>query len=177
MHIVIGLITALAGLLWALNRLQNEGVDLNAFNPFLWMRRRNWEKQLGTKPMHGLTESMDAAALLLVSVACEDGVITREAKMEILNVFQQEFGLDRSSAISLFSSSNYMLKDVSNMPQEVRNVLKPCKDKFEQSHIDKLLAMLNNVASMEGPPTSGQLQIIEEVVVELKSGTEIASNW
>ena len=36
MHYVIGLITAVAAFLFALNRLQNAGLDLNALNPFLW---------------------------------------------------------------------------------------------------------------------------------------------
>lgn len=44
MHILIGLITAIAGLVWALHSLQNAGVNLNGFNPFYWMRRRKWEK-------------------------------------------------------------------------------------------------------------------------------------
>ncbi|MEX2962926.1 hypothetical protein [Microbulbifer sp. TYP-18] len=71
MHILIGIITAIAGLVWALNSLQNSGVNLNAFNPFMWLRRRKWEKSLGTKPMHALTDSMEVAALLVVAVARE----------------------------------------------------------------------------------------------------------
>lgn len=52
MHIIIGFITAFAGLVWALNSLQNAGFDLNSLNPFALMRRRRWAKKLGTKPMH-----------------------------------------------------------------------------------------------------------------------------
>ena len=40
MHYVIGFITALAALLFALRKLQEAGVDLNAFNPYVWWRRR-----------------------------------------------------------------------------------------------------------------------------------------
>lgn len=40
MHIIIGVITAIAGLLWALNRLNESGFNLNSLNPFLWARRR-----------------------------------------------------------------------------------------------------------------------------------------
>ena len=58
MHIIIGLITAIAGFIWALHSLQNAGFDLNALNPFTWARRRKWEMQLGTKPMHALTDSI-----------------------------------------------------------------------------------------------------------------------
>ena len=103
MHILIGLITAVAGLIWALHSLQNAGVNLNAFNPFTWMRRRKWEKQLGIKPMHALTSSMDAAALLVVAVAKEHGDITRESKLEILSLFEKEFGVKRNRSIEMYS--------------------------------------------------------------------------
>jgi len=101
MHILIGLITAIAGLIWALNSLQNAGVNLNAFNPFAWARRREWEKQYGTKPMHGLTDSMDVAALLVVSIVKEKGEVTRETKAEVLSMFERIFGVNHSRAIEL----------------------------------------------------------------------------
>lgn len=139
MHIVIGFLTTLAGLIWAFHALQNSGLDLNSFNPFTWMRRRQWEKKLGTKPMHALTNSMDAAALLVVSIAKEDGEITRDTKMEIVTMFEKEFGIKKPRALELFSSSTYFLKDVMNMEAEVSNVLKPNKSQFQKHHVDSLL--------------------------------------
>jgi hypothetical protein len=44
MHYLIGLITAVAMLIFALSRLQRAGLDLNALNPFLWYRRAQWKK-------------------------------------------------------------------------------------------------------------------------------------
>lgn len=52
MHILIAFLTTVAGLIWALYRLQNSGVNLNAFNPFYWMHRRKWQKKYGTKAIH-----------------------------------------------------------------------------------------------------------------------------
>ena len=176
MHILIGLITAIAGLIWALHSLQNAGVNLNAFNPFTWIRRRKWEKQLGTKPMHALTETMDAAALLVVSIAKEHGDITRDTKLEILSLFEQEFGIKRSKSIEMYSSSIYMLQDVLNMAEEVRHVLKPSKADFSQSHVDKLLAMLNKVAELE-ETTDGQKFIIQAVEEELQVNEEKPEKW
>ncbi|MCV6615118.1 MAG: hypothetical protein OIF35_09090, partial [Cellvibrionaceae bacterium] len=150
MHIIIGLITAIAGLIWALNSLQNAGVDLNAFNPFTWARRRKWEKRLGVKPLHALTESMDVAALLAVSVAKDEGEITRDTKLELLALFEKEFGIKRSRAIELFSASTYLLQDVINMPAEIRHVLKPSKESFTEAHIEKLISMMKFAASTEG---------------------------
>ncbi len=177
MHIIIAVITAAAGLIWALNSLQNAGVDLNAFNPFTWIRRRQWEKKLGTKPMHALTESMDAAALLVVAIAKEHGEITRETKLEILSLFENEFGVSRGKAVEMYSSSAYMLSDVLDMPSEVRNVLAPSKAEFQETHIGKLMGMLNKVAGIEGEPTEGQSRLLDAVKQEFTSKDAPPKNW
>ncbi len=177
MHYIIGLITANAGLVWALNSLQNAGFNINSLNPFAWARRRRWEKKLGTKPMHALTDTMDAAALLVVSVVREKGDIARETKVDLLELFEKEFGVNRSQSLELFSSSTYMLKDVLSMAHEVRNVLKPSKDEFTPSHIQKLTEMLQIGANLEGEPTKEQIAILEEVGKEFNAQAEKPTNW
>jgi hypothetical protein len=47
MHIIIGFLIALGTVLFALNRLQSNGLDLNAFNPFTWFRRHKWKQSGG----------------------------------------------------------------------------------------------------------------------------------
>ena len=69
MHIIIAIVTAIAGLIWALIRLQNSGIDLNSFNPFYWARRRKWERQYTMKPIHNLQQPLDAAVVWLVGIA------------------------------------------------------------------------------------------------------------
>jgi len=177
MHILIAVITAIAGLLWALNSLQNAGVDLNAFNPFTWARRRKWEKRLGTKPMHALQDSMEAAALLVVAVARAEGEITRDTKMEILKLFEQEFGISRSRSLELFSASTYMLRDVLDIPAEVRHVLAPSKADYRQGHIEKLLGMMHRVATAEGEASPAQGDIINAVKREFDLDSEQPAHW
>lgn len=177
MHIVIGLITAIAGLIWALNSLQNAGFDLNSLNPFTWLRRRRWEKKFGTKPLHALTDSMEVAAVLVTSVAKVEGEITRETKMEILEIFEEEFGIKRNRSIELFSSSIYLLGDVLNMEEEVRHVVKPSKDTFTESHINKLISMLKRTAKLEGEPSEGQVRIMSSVEKEFLPKDEKPSKW
>lgn len=177
MHIIIGLITAIAGFIWALHSLQNAGFDLNALNPFTWARRRKWEKQLGTKPMHALEDSMEAAALLVISIAKAEGEITRDTKMEILELFENEFGVNRSKAISLFSASSFMLKDSINVDAEVVHILSPSKSDFDESHALKLVEMMNKVASKENVITTSQQKIINAVSKELKLNEEKPKNW
>ena len=177
MHIVIGLITAIAGFIWALYSLQKAGFDLNALNPFAWARRRKWQKQLGVKPIHALHDSMEAAALLVISIAKAEGEITRETKMEILELFENEFGISRSKAISLFSASTFMLKDTINIDAEVAQILSPSKSDFDESHALKLVEMMTLVATKENEATTNQQSIISAVVKEFKLNEEKAAKW
>jgi uncharacterized tellurite resistance protein B-like protein len=170
------MITAIAGLIWALNSLQNSGVNLNSFNPFFWLRRRRWEKQLGVKPMHGLTDSMEVAALLVVAVAKEHGDVARETKQEILTIFEEEFGIKRSKAAEMYSSSMYYIQDSLNMSAEVRNILKPSLDSFTQDHKTKLLKMLEIVIKLDGEIKS-QRAIIIAVEAEFKSSQIQGTEW
>jgi hypothetical protein len=176
MHIIIGIISAIAGLIWALNSLQNSGVNLNSLNPFFWARRRKWVKQLGVKPMHGLTDSMEVAALLVVALAKEHGDITRDTKLEILSIFEQEFGVKRSKAIELYSSSMYYIQDAVNIPAEVRNILKPSKESFSIEHKRKLIEMLNSVSKLEDE-LQGQRDIIQSVENEFRVDREPDQQW
>jgi len=51
MHIVLSVITALAGLIWAISSLQKSGFDINSLNPFLWHRRNSWRNIHDAKPI------------------------------------------------------------------------------------------------------------------------------
>lgn len=87
MHIIIGVLTAIAGLVWALHSLQNSGVDLNSFNPFTWARRRKWEKLYGAKPLYNLVKPMEAAASLIVGTLAQEGIISSDQKMQVISLF------------------------------------------------------------------------------------------
>lgn len=177
MHIVIGIITALAGLIFALNKLQNAGVDLNAFSPFTYLRRRNWEKKLGTKPMHAVTDTMEAASLLVVAVAKEDGEITRDTKLDILKLFEEEFGITRKRAIELFSSSSYLINGEMNLAGEVKNILAPSKATFDDEKTQIVLRMLDVVSKAEESVSTEQQAIIDAVKKELRVYEEKPTKW
>ncbi len=177
MHILIGVLTSIAGLVWAFHALQNAGVDLNAFNPFTWMRRRQWEKKFGTKPMHALTDSMEVAALLVVSIAKEDGEITRDTKLEILAMFEKEFGVKKPRALELFSSSTYMLKDVMNVAAEVAKVLAPSKDQFQKTHVDSLVEMMRKTRDLEEGSLESKDTTILAVQKEFEGDAASQGKW
>ncbi|HEY7886433.1 MAG TPA: TerB family tellurite resistance protein [Cellvibrionaceae bacterium] len=163
MHIIIAILTAAAGLIWALYRLQNSGVDLNSFNPFYWMRRKKWQAEVGTKPLHRLQSPMEAAAVLVVAMIELDGVVTREAKAEIIKVFSHEFDISDKEAIELYAASSHLLKNSSYIPAEVKMILAPSKEKYQRSQQESLLKMLHQVSTIEGEANKTQLELIAAV--------------
>lgn len=177
MHIIIGLLTAVAGLVWALYRLQNSGVDLNSFNPFHWARRRRWEKQLGTRPLHRLENPMEAAAALVVGMAELRGTVTRETKERVTSLFASEFRISGQEAADLYAASSYLLRDVVNMPGEVKAILKPTLGRYEVRHQQSLMSMLAEVARTEGTPTGQQEKLLAGVEQSFAVKQQSGQNW
>lgn len=176
MHIIIGLLTAIGTLVWALYRLQDSGVNLNAFNPFYWMRRKKWERSLGTKAMHKIENPMEAAALLVVGVASLSDGMTRELKKETIQLFVNEFGISTQKATDYYSASLFMLKESGSLDKEVHNILFSTKNQFKPNHIESLLKMLRIVSQAEGVVTQEQTDTINAVEKTLSSHIE-KNNW
>lgn len=176
MHILIGLVTAIGGLIWAIYRLQQSGVNLNDFNPFYWMRRREWAQRVGAKPLHSLDRPMQAAACLIIGVARMEGEISREQKLEILRLFEQEFKLSSMQAQELFASSSFLLKDVMNLRADVKDILAPSIELFTAETRASLLGMLNKVATMDSSMSDDQQALIDAVEQALR-GPDATSQW
>ncbi len=177
MHIIIGVLTAFAGLVWALNRLQNSGVDINSFNPFYWVRRRNWEKKLGTKGMHQLDQPMEAASLLIVAVATCDDDLTRDGKAEITELFCREFNIIESRATELISSSLFLLRESGNLSSEVSNILAPTKSQFNSDQKLSIYRMLDIASRLEGPASQDQMNFIQAVNKEFSEKVGQKGSW
>ena len=177
MHVLIGLLTAIGGLIWALYRLHNSGVNLNSFNPFYWVRRKQWEKQLGTRPLHRLTKPMEAAAVLVVAIAKMEGEITREQKAEVIGLFEREFKLSASAAGELYSISCHLLRETVNYSGEIKNILAPCKARFNSERRESLMEMLKRIAEVDSLPSKNQMEFIDAVDTALRVPPIDQGDW
>jgi len=173
MHIIIALITAAAGLIWALVKLQNSGLNLNALNPFFWWRRNQWQRKVGTQPLHQIQKPMEAVAVLLVASVKTEGEVSREQKKEIIQLFSSEFKLSNQEAVDLFSASSFMLQAVNDIVGEVKNILAPCKIKFSKNQAESAIELLTKVSLLDGEISTIQQEMIDatqkELVIEAKS--------
>lgn len=161
MHIVIAVITALAGLVWALNALQRGGFDFNSLNPFLAYRRWQWRRTYGGKPIYKLERPMDVAAVLLLGIAKADGEITSDQKKLLLEMFQSEFNISRDEASDLLLASSHLLRDVIYIVDHLDKVLERSAERFEPEAISSLLAMMHRIAALDGSTNSEQQKLID----------------
>ena len=163
MHILIGLITAVAGLIWALYSLQRAGVNLNAFNPFFWYRRTHWSKKYGQDPLYGLDRPIDAAVVVLLGMAKLEGEISREQKQELLHIFETEFKLGNSQATELFASTSFLLQRENNFLANIHKILAPSKSQFTAEQTESLTELMSRVGKVDSELSVSQRQLIDLV--------------
>lgn len=160
MHILIGFITALATLLFALERL---GIDLGWLNPWAWRRRRAWQKQVTANPVFSLEKPMDAIALLATAAAKIDGDLSLEEK-EALNVaFQNTFSLSKQDASHLLGLSVHLLGSGEEVYRSPNKVLQKSLVSFTSEQKKLSLEMLGDIISLRQQPSDLQLKFVESV--------------
>lgn len=173
MHILIAFLTALATLLFALERL---GIDIGWVNPWAWSRRRRWIKQLHVNPAFNLDSPMEAAALLTLATARIEGDLSSEEKGELRHIFMETFSQTEEEVSALLVSSTYLLgsgEEVIDRPEEVLN---RSLEKFTDDQKVTTIEILNRIANTGSPPSSTQNQYIRKVSAALRSNTD-SENW
>ncbi len=166
MHIVIGLITAVTGLLYALDRI---GVDIGWLNPFSWARRRAWAKKFEGDPIYSIEDPMHVAAILLVDTARLGGDVSAEQKQRMLTLFAETFSMSEKAANELYVSAVHLL----GAPQVVENQLNGVADKnrsmFSDAQATSLFEMIADVIGSSSNET--QRAFVESLREKLKQPT------
>jgi uncharacterized tellurite resistance protein B-like protein len=158
---VIAIITAIAGLFWALTALQRSGFQFSSLNPFLAWRRWQWSRSYGMRPIYKLERPMDVAAVLLLGVAKADGDITSDQKRELLAMFQGEFSISRDEASDLLLASSHLIRDEIYLVDNLDKVLARSAERFEPDAVASLLGMMRKVAALDGSINAEQRKLIE----------------
>ncbi len=168
MHIIIGFITAVAGLIWALNRLQNSGLDLNSFNPFYWYKRNEWQKKVNENPLYNLSSSIEVATVLILGMAKLTGEMTRELKENIIRIYRDAFNLSEKEATYSYTNSSFLLRDENNLSRSAKKIIEGNKEPFTKEQIQYLIDILEQVAIMESDPNDFQVDYLDTITKELK---------
>lgn len=177
MHIVIAAITALAGLLWAINSLMRSGFSLSSLDPFAAYRRWQWRRTYGAKPIYKLDRPMDVAAVLLLGIAKADGDITSDQKRELQSIFQSEFEISRDEAADLLLASSHLIRDEIYIVDHLDKILERSAPRFEAENVSSLLRHMRRVAAMDGSINAEQQKLIDATERYFSSKQQPAGKW
>jgi len=177
MHIIIGIITAVAGLIWALVSLQRAGFNLSSLDPFALYRRLIWKKKYRAKPLYNMQNPMDVAAVLILGVAKCEGEISIEQKQAIQAIFVNEFKLSDSEASDLLVASSYLLRDEVYIVDKLDKVLEKSKSYFNQEQIDSTLELMKQVSRICNETNEEQAKLIARAQKILSPKKEEQSKW
>ncbi|MET0532701.1 MAG: TerB family tellurite resistance protein [Steroidobacter sp.] len=177
MHIVIAAITALAGLLWAINSLARSGFELGSLNPFAAYRRWQWRRSYGAKPIYRLERPMDVAAVLLLGIAKADGDITSDQKRELQTIFQAEFEISRDEAADLLLASSHLIRDEIYIVDHLDKILERSAQRFEPENVSSLLRLMRRVAALDGSINGEQQKLIDATERYFAAKNPPAGKW
>lgn len=173
MHLIIGFITALASLLYALEKL---GVDIGWLNPWAWKRRRAWAKQYHANPAFSLESPMEVVALLLLATAKIDGELSLEEKNALKAMFETNFTLSAKDAAALFAASAHLLADGVEVCKRPKDVLARSLNQFSLQQKQSTVELLDRIASVGGAPSDIQSEYIASIKGVLFP-TQGAGHW
>jgi len=176
-HIILGLLGTIVTVLVLLSRLADAGISLGGLNPFLWKRRRKWEKQLTGNPIYNINEPMDASALLMSAAAKIDGDMTGVEKTIILSAFENEFGLSRKEAAGLLISSVYLLGKGEDVTAKLDKILKPSLMNFTQAQSTSTISLLESLCEPDLEPSDLRQEFVAQASQILRSPFEAKGTW
>jgi len=177
MHVLIGVLTAIAGLIWALVSLKRAGIALNPVSPFTWYRRIQWQNKCNQKPLYCLREPVDVAGVLLLGVAKCEGEISAQQKRDILSIFETEFQLDTKDASDLLVASAHLLRDEVYILDNLPKILSPSTEGFTPAHVSSLLALMRRVGTLESPLNEEQEKLIAATEQHFSTRTTRKEKW
>lgn len=156
MHILLGILGTVVTILILLYRLAEAGIDLGGLNPFLWQRRRRWQKKIEGNPVYLINSPMEVTALLMTATAKADRDMSSEEKKAVLSSFQNEFHLSKRDAAGLLISSAYLLGNGEEVRANLEKVLKPSLEKFSENQAKSALELLDGVCEID--PSGNELK-------------------
>jgi hypothetical protein len=160
MHIVLGVLSAVAGLIWALVALQNSGFKASSLNPFLWYRRSQWRKKYGTHPLYNLEDPMDVAAVLILGTAKCEGEISTGQKRSVLELYEHEFELDSNAASDLLLASAHLIRDEVYLVDRLEQILDNSRQRFSPAQVSSMISMMTHIGTQESALNDEQRRLI-----------------
>lgn len=164
MHILLGLLAAIAGAFWAFRHFMDaasEGREAvrdvrGAF------RRGKWSRQIDKRLIENLSDPREAAAILLYQVASYDGAVTDRQKSTIVDVMRETFEADEDTGEGLYAFARMAVGEINDAANSLKKILRPMVENCTDEEKASVVTMLRAVSAVEGPASDTQTRLIEE---------------
>jgi len=177
MHIILGFLGSVITILILLNRLAEAGIDLGGLNPFLWHRRRKWQKKIQGDPIYHIDSPLELTALLITATAKADGDMSSEEKKAILRLFQTEFNMAKREAAGLLISSAYLLGNGQSLKDNLSKVMSPSLIKFTEEQAGSTAKMLKDICDIDIEGNELKMEFIAQIKQVFQKQFQAPGKW
>ena len=151
MHIILGVLATVAALFFIFSRISRNAGDVvdDARGLANLPRKLKWQARQRKASIRALEDPREAAVVLLLGVARTSGDISSAQKAVIAAFAESEFGITRNEARDLILLAHFMLRDVFDFDNELRNVLAPIETHTGPNERHRLIEAARAVAEAD----------------------------
>lgn len=155
MGAILGLLGALAAIIWVAARLLNAAADGKAA-----VRKMQWSNKSTRRMIEGVDDPRDAATILLVQTANYAGPLDDDVKAVIIQQLMSAFGADHDTAEGFLASAHYVLSEISDAGGYLSKLLPSLRNALTPAEHAQLIEMMRAVASATGEANDHQRLLI-----------------
>lgn len=174
---ILGILGTIVTILILLHRLAEAGIDLAGLNPFLWQRRRQWQKKLEGNPVYHIEKPLNATALLATATAKSDGDMSAEEKRAMRTLFHEEFNMPKREAAELLIASAFLLGGGEEVKTNLEKVLKPSLQNFTEEQAKSALELLHAVGEIDPKDNELKREFVERVRAIFDNHFQASGKW
>lgn len=156
MHLIIGAILALGGLVWAVNHLASGAAEAKGT-----YRRLKWQGRAGKDPLADLEDPRLAAVVLLGQALRYSGEITSSERERLARLVETEFRTPPQEADEIVAQGLYLLGQKTDASNELAKILRPVLLSCTESEKADLIGLLKDVTAWHGAANELQLSLID----------------
>jgi hypothetical protein len=98
----------------------------------------------------------------MVQAAVYSGRMSIDQKQAITSEMQEAFGVDADDAEGLFSFGRMAVGQIGDAVRSMKRLVQPILDNCTLQEMKDLIAMLERVSAVDGPPDAAQRRLISE---------------
>lgn len=161
MHIILGLLSLVASVLWIVylwQGLRGRSCGTNMRPAGQWIKPKKF-----ADPLRLVNDPMEAAMLLMLAITASRGILTTGQRDAITGMAEKTFQLTPSQAEELYISSSHLLNQAPYPDKILKNMGEIISRSCSAAEKAECVAMLEAAAAAEGAPSDAQRAQIGQV--------------